>query len=56
MSKRTQTVVTLHVRVQVPEKSNAAEVMELVRIALNIKETGFQEVTVKLVKKETSYV
>lgn len=56
MGKRTQTVITLQLKVTVPENSNTAEVMEKVRDAVG-RIVGFapEDITTKLVKKETTY-
>jgi len=57
MSRKTKTEITIHIRIQVPEKSNTAEVMEYVRdaIASSDKLSAQDGPIIKLVKKETTY-
>lgn len=57
MSKRTQTVVTLHVRLTIPPNSNVAEVIAELRSEISQNQLlASPDAVVKLVKKETSYV
>lgn len=56
MSRKTSTVVTLQIRLQVPEGSNTAAILAKVRELL-MAGTFFEvgDLVVKLVKKETTY-
>lgn len=69
MTKRTQTILTIQVKLDVPENSNAAQIMEYIRNAIRSHKGGMDpehplydwpsiehdDFTVKLVKKETLY-
>lgn len=57
MSRKTATIVTLQIRLQVPEKSNSAEVLAEIRKLLAAPGGFFEsdDLIVKLVKKETNY-
>ena len=61
-----ETVITMHVKLKIPPRSNASEIQGYIRAAMcsyggglaSNKEFIFshEELTVRLVKKETTYV
>jgi hypothetical protein len=67
MSRKTKTEITAQLRMQVPEGANVAMVLEYIRSAVSSYAGGLdpenpmfdinkEEFTMKLVKKETTYV
>lgn len=62
--RKTRTLLTLQVKIEVPKGSNGSDVMQYVRTAVGTHKGGLDpedplfeigEVTVSLVKKETTY-
>lgn len=64
--RKTRTLLTLQVKIEVPQGSNGSEVMQYVRVAIGsysggldpespLFNVGKSDITVSLLKKETTY-